>query len=255
MVLRAWRMARFLVPAVLLVVAWSALHDRVRAHPYFALRDVVVVRRGHLTEEAVVQHAGVRVGAPIWDVDVEAVQARLLELPWVRSARVRRELPDRIVIRVREYRPAAIVRIAGADHPLYYVAADGRIFAPVDRRDGRDLPYLSGLERADLDGGTGRGAEAIREGLAALAAVAEQGRTLGAISEVYVNPGGGGVTIVPTSPAIPIHLGRGGYAAKLARLAEILPRWVDRQDEVRSVNCEFEDQVIVRLRRAGGVGA
>ena len=35
---------------------------------------------------------------------------------------------------------------------LFYVAANGRIFAAVGTTDGRDLPYISGLRQADLDG-------------------------------------------------------------------------------------------------------
>jgi cell division protein FtsQ len=243
------------VPVLIVVLGWPAVADRVRAHPYFALTDMVVQRRGHVTEEMIRHHAGLVRGMSIWDVDVAEVEARLAALPWVRTVRVRRELPDRVVIRVREYRPLAIVRIEDADHPLYYVAADGRIFAPVDGRDGRDLPYLSGLTRADVEGGGGRGVEGVREALAALAAAAPYASALGGVSEIHVDQASG-VTIMPTRPAVPIHLGRGDFGAKLGRAAEVLPRWSERAREVQSVSCEFEDQVVVRLRRAaGGVGA
>jgi cell division protein FtsQ len=252
--LGVWRVARVLVPVLVVLVSWPTVRTRVCAHPYFALREVVVQRRGHATEETILRHAGLRLGTTIWDVDAATIEARLLELPWIRTARVRRELPNRVVIRIREYRPLAIVRIDDAERSLFYLAADGRIFAPVDRRDGRDLPYVSGLARADLEAGSGRGPQAIREALLALAAAAVHASTFGPISEVHVDAERG-VTMVPTTPAVPVHLGHGAFDAKLARAAEILPRWVDRQDDVRSVSCEFEDQVIVRLRRVGGVGA
>jgi cell division protein FtsQ len=255
LVLAAWRAARVGVPVLLVLLGWPAVRSRVREHPYFALEHVVVERCGHVTEEMIRQWAGLRPGMSIWDVDATAVEARLGELPWVRTARVRRELPDRVVIRVREYRPAAIVRVEDGERSLYYVAADGRIFAPVDGSDGRDLPYVSGLTRADLEGANGHGTEAVREALGALTAAAPQASALGTISEVHVDLQEG-VTIMPTRPAVPIHLGHGDFAAKLARAAEVLPRWADRGSEVLSVRCEFDDQVIVRLRHgAGGVGA
>ncbi|HWP67119.1 MAG TPA: FtsQ-type POTRA domain-containing protein [Candidatus Limnocylindria bacterium] len=252
--LAAWRLARVVVPAALFLLAWPAVGERVRTHPYFAIREVVVQRRGHVTEDVVRRWTGLTPGMSIWDVDAAALEAKLAELPWVRTARVRRELPDRVVIRVREYHPVAIVRVEGAERPLYYLAADGRIFAPVEGSDGRDLPYVSGIERADLDGGGGRGVLAVREALDALSAAADT-RGLGLVSEVHVDAAGG-VTVVPARPPVPIHLGRGDYATKLARAAEVLPRWRDREAELLSVRCEFEDQVIVRLRHAvGGVGA
>lgn len=255
--LAAWRVARIGVPVLVLLFGWSALRSRVRDHPYFALDDVVVERRGHVTAAMIQQWAGLRPGMSIWDVDAAAVEARLGQLPWVRTARVRRELPNRVVIRVREYRPLAIVRVEArsGETSLYYVAADGRIFAPVDGSDGRDLPYVSGLTRADLEGGSGRGTEAVREALGALAAATPHAQALGAISEVHVDLREG-ITVMPTRPAVPIHLGHGDFAAKLARAARVLPRWAERGSEVQSVRCEFDDQVIVRLRRgAGGVGA
>jgi cell division protein FtsQ len=257
LVLASWRAARVGVPVLLVLLGWPAVRSRVREHPYFALEHVVVERRGHVTEEMILQWTGLRPGMSIWDVDATAVEARLGELPWVRTARVRRELPDRVVIRVREYRPVAIVRVeAGSgEKSLYYVAADGRIFAPVDGSDGRDLPYVSGLTRADLEGANGHGTQAVRDALGALAAAAPQASALGPISEVHVDLQEG-VTIMPTRPAVPIHLGRGDFAAKLARAARVLPRWADRGSEVQSVRCEFDDQVIVRLRHGvGGVGA
>lgn len=249
--LAVWRVARVAVPLVVAALAWPAVHARVRSHPYFGLADVVVLRRGHVTEAEIRRQAGLRPGMPIWDVDAPAIEARLQALPWIRTASVRRELPNRVVIRVREYRPLAIVRIAHAERPLYYVAADGHIFAPVDPTDGRDLPYVSGLDKADLDGPEARGPEAIREALAVLAAATTHASAIGDVSEVHVGDRRG-VTIMPSRPAVPIHLGHGEFESKLARAAEVLPRWAGRERELRSVSCEFEDQVIVRLR---GVGA
>jgi cell division protein FtsQ len=249
--LAAWRVARIAVPLGVALLAWPAVHGRVRSHPYFALTDLVVLRRGHVSDADIRRQAGLRPGMPIWDVDASAVEARLLALPWIRAARVRRELPNRVVIRVREYRPLAIVRIEDAERPLYYVAADGRIFAPVDPTDGRDLPYVSGLDKGDLEGPAARGPEAIREALVVLDAAAAHGGTFGDVSEVHVGAGRG-VTIMPSRPAVPIHLGHGEFETKLARAAEVLPRWAGREHEMRSISCEFEDQVIVRLR---GVGA
>jgi len=253
--LAVWRVARIAVPVVVVALAWPPIHARVRNHPYFGLADVVVLRRGHVTEADIRREAALRPGMPIWDVDAAAIEARLLGLPWIRAARVRRELPNRVVIRVREYRPLAIVRIEHAERPLYYVAADGHIFAPVDPTDGRDLPYVSGLDKGDLEGPTARGPEAIREALAVLGAAAAHANAFGDVSEVHVGDRRG-VTIMPSRPAVPIHLGHGEFDTKLARAAEVLPRWAGREREVRSVSCEFGDQVIVRLRgTAGGMGA
>src|SRR4029450_489056 len=111
--------------------------ETVRTHPYFAVRDVVIHHRGRLPAADLRTALGISVGESIWDIDAQAAEARLRARPWVRSASVRRELPDRVVVRVREYRPTAILVVGDAQPALYYVASNGRIFASVGDTDGR----------------------------------------------------------------------------------------------------------------------
>jgi cell division protein FtsQ len=230
------------------------LVDAARRHPYFAVREVVMRHRGHLAPDDLRAALDIHGGDSIWDVDPQAAAARLRSRPWVRSADVRREFPDRVVVRVREYRPIAIVAVQGdAQDPvpaLFYVAANGRIFAPVGDTDGRDLPYVTGLRRADLDGREGFGPQSVHRALGLLRLVTRDSAVLGTISEINVDRTTG-LTLLPIRPAVPIELGQGDYAAKLERLAKVLPLWVGREGEVRGVSCLFENEIIVRTRAVG----
>ena len=217
-----------------------------RTHPYFAVREVVVRHVGQLGDDAVRALADVPVGTNVWDVDAEGTETRLLTNGWIRSAHVRRELPDRVVIQVREHRPVAILAVADEAPGLYYLAATGRIFAPVGPGDARDLPFVTGLGRADLAGTDAFGPRAVRRALALLRH-AERVPHLDAVSELHVDREDG-LTLFSSRPALPIEIGWGDYDGKLARLAEVLPYWTGRESEVRSVSCAFEDEVIVRTR-------
>jgi cell division protein FtsQ len=223
------------------------LLQAVQAHPYFAVREVVIHHHGRLPEAELRDALGIRVGDAIWHIDTAAAESRLRARFWVRSARVRRELPDRILVHVREYRPAAILAVADLRPGLYYVAANGRIFAPVGDTDGRDLPYITGLARADLDGRAGFGPKAVHRALGLLRMVARDAGGIGAVSEVHAAPEQG-LTLLPVRPAIPIVLGWDGLTRKLDRLGRVLPLWAERADDVREMSCLFDDQVIVRLR-------
>ncbi len=242
-----WRLLWILAPLAVLALgarpAWQAL----RRHPYFAVRQVVIHHRGRLARADLQRALAVTPGDPIWDVDGAAAAARLRSLPWVRSATVRREPPDRVVVRVREYRPAAIVSLTDPQPGLYYVAANGRIFAPVGATDGRDLPYITGLGRADLDGRAGFGARAVHRALALLRLVGREPGGIGPVSEVHADRERG-LTLLPVRPPLPIVLGWNGLSRKLERVARVLPLWAGRAAEVREVSCLFEDQVIVRLK-------
>jgi len=236
-----------LLSLAVLPVAVPPVLRAVRDHPYFAVREIVIHHHGRLPDAELRDALAVRVGDGIWHVDTAAAEARLRARFWVRSARVRRELPDRVVVRVREYRPAVILAVGDLRPGLYYVAANGRIFAPVGDTDGRDLPYITGLDRADLDGRDGFGPKAVHRALGLLRMVARDGGGIGAVSEVHADRERG-LTLLPVRPAIPIVLGWGGVAGKLERLGRVLPLWTERAADVREMSCIFDDQVIVRLR-------
>ncbi len=231
-----------LVVAVL--IPWLA--GVARRHPYFAIREVAVRHRGHLEPEALRVLAGVEVGTNVWEVDPEVAETRLLTNGWIRSAHVRRVLPDRVVLQVREQRPVAILAVADESPGLYFLAANGRIFAPVSAGDERDLPFVTGLARNDLGGSEAFGPRAVRR---ALALLRRAGRhpAVGTVSELHVDRDDG-LTLMPVRPALPIAIGWGEYDAKLARLTEVLPYWSGRESDLRSVSCVFGDDVVVRTR-------
>lgn len=246
------RVLRVVLPVASVAVALGLVGPWVRrvahTHPYFAVREVAVLHRGDLDDEAIRRLSGIEVGMSVWDVDPETVETRLATNGWVRSAVVRRELPDRVVLQVREQKPIAILVVADESPGLYYLAANGRIFAPVAAGDARDLPYVTGLTRKDLGGSDAFGPRAVRRALALLRRTARYPR-VGVVSELHVDRTQG-IVLMPVRPALPIEIGWGDYDEKLARVAEVLPYWVGREGELRSVSCAFDDTVVVRMRAA-----
>jgi hypothetical protein len=231
------------------VLAWPLARRAVSHHAYFALREVVVRAPAGVSDQQVRHLAGLEPGTSIWSVDPRAVEERLRAEPWVRSARVRRELPHRILIRLRAERPVAIVSLAGPKgaERLYFVGTQGRIFATVGERDPRDFPYLTGLTAADVQRGAALGPRAIRRALGLLRLVARGEGGVAAVSEIHVDRVRG-LTVHPVAPRVPVELGWGGYQAKLARLAPVLRRWANREGDIASVSLLFPDEVIVRTR-------
>jgi len=227
----------------LALAAWPHLRDAAARHPYFAVREVVVRDHHRLPADEVRTAAGIEPGMSIWDVDAAAAEARLAAHRWIRSARVRRELPHRVVIEVREERPLAIVALEDG-RGEYYVSPHGHLFAPVGANDARDFPYLTGLARADLKDGERFGPRALHRALA----LVRQSGGLG-VSEVHVDRVRG-LTLLPMRPSVPIELGWSGFGAKLARLPRVLALWAGREPEIVAVNLQFDDEVIVRTHPA-----
>ncbi len=241
---------RWAPPALVLaaaVAAWPTVGAALRRHPYFAVSEVLVVGQARLAPDRVRSMAGIEPGMSIWDVDCVQAEARLHAEPWIRAATVRRQLPHRVTIQLREERPVAILAAADPVPSLYYVSAHGRIFARLDDTDARDFPYLTGLHEADLVAGDAFGVRAVRHALGLLHLLARGSADLGVVSEVHVDRSRG-LTLLPVHPTVPIELGWGRFEAKLGRLPAVLALWAGREDEVGGVSLAFDDEVIVRRR-------
>lgn len=245
-VTRVLRVLPFVVLPLAAVAAWPTVHEAIRRHPYFAVREITAPSHGRIAPDVLRATAAIPLGASIWDVDEIAAAERLRSLQWVRSARVRRHLPNRVVLDVREYRPMAILRVdEGAKQRLFYVARSGRPFAPVGPQDAHDLPYITGVAAADLDGAA-YGVRAVRSALAVLRKAGHRVSLLGDLSEVHVDRASG-LTLMPVRPAVPIALGWDGFDTKLERLRYVLAQWIGREQEMVAVSCVFDDDVIVRV--------
>ena len=246
-----WRRAPLAVLPATLAVAlgvacWPSFRAAVRRHPYFAVREVVVRGARRLAADEIRTAAGLERGMSIWDVDAEAAEARLRGHAWIRAARVRRELPSRVIIDVGEERVAAIVMLGEGQAREYYVSRRAHLLSAVAPGDSRDLPYVTGLALADLHEGESFGPRALRR---ALALARRRGLE---VSEVHIDRTRG-LTLMPVKPAVPVELGWSRFDEKLARLARVLALWAGRDAQVAGVSCLFDDEVIVRTRptRAG----
>ncbi len=213
---------------------WSAL----RAHPYFAVRSVAVRGAGPLLgERAILDWLGLHDGANVWDASPVAVRERLEEHPMIAHAEVRRELPGRYEITVRERRPEAIVVLDG----LYYLDRSGKAFGPIDAEHDHDYPVITGVTAGQAPGAR---AWALRRVLRLARLCARRG-CFGGISEIRLDPERGPV-LYPTAPAVPVILGWGSWRVKLERAAQAVAAWPEGADRLTSVDVRFRNQVVVK---------
>jgi cell division protein FtsQ len=95
--------ALYLAAALLAVaILW---HAALRA-PHTPLRAVALTGDlAHVDAQAVHRRLAGRVAGNFFGVSLDDVRSRVAELPWVRRVEVRREWPDRLVVRIEEHRP------------------------------------------------------------------------------------------------------------------------------------------------------
>jgi cell division protein FtsQ len=169
-------------------------------------------------------------------VDVDAVRAAALELPFVREVTVRRVWPDSIHIAVVERR--AFARWNGDA----LMESDGNVFRPRHRQGHAELPLLQGPE------GTHR---QVFDTYASLAA--DVVGFAGGLRRVSLSERGAwelefasGLTLVPDSPL---------DVDTLMRTVSLLPRLLgDELAEVARIDLRYPNGFAVRWRSAGSAG-
>jgi cell division protein FtsQ len=98
----------------------------------FTVERVLADGRKETTSSQILSTIGVRLGEPIFAVDLVAARDRLLTLPWVATATIERRLPDTLYVRVTETEPLALWQ---KQQQLYLLGRDGDVIggAPIER--------------------------------------------------------------------------------------------------------------------------
>lgn len=227
---------------------------------HFALSTIQVEGNAHASEEELLRLASVWPGRNVLTLDTDAIEAEVERHPWVRSATVEAELPDRLVIRVEERRPIAVASLP----QLQLVDDRGVVFEPIGAGEVLDLPVITGVTREELadpeqaDEAQRRLREAVRVADWYVLHPVAKAHPLG---EVHVDPLFG-YTVVMRNDAVEVRLGlvtdRADLALRLGRLEHVmndartrgarvvLVRLDDRRDPTR---------VTVRLEYPNGAAA
>ena len=220
----------------------------VRSHPYFAVTEILVTPTARVRPGTLLEWVGIESGMSIWSADPAALAARLMAHPWIRRASVRREIPRRLVLRVREREPAAILLL----DRLYYVDRTGTVFARLGAHDRLDVPFVTGIEAAVLGGERPYPRRAVRQALKLLELTRVSGLPF-RVSEVHIERGQG-ITVFPVAPPVALGFGWGRFPAKLARLAQVLQAFAGREAQIREIDLSYETQAVIRLRVPEGGG-
>jgi cell division septal protein FtsQ len=244
------------IAALALVASGLAFgHRFLTTSTRFAIAEVEVHGSTVLTADEVRALLPIQRGDNIFRASTGAAEQTLLALPWIAGADVRRELPHRIVVEVRERTAAAVV---SADE-LYLVDAAGNPIKRVAtvRGEGKGLPVVSGVPRDLYQTAPDEAAARVRRGLEVLAAwSALEPRANGArpaAGEVSVE--GAGATVFTYENAVAVRLGAAEGDALAARLARFDATWnalsADERNRARAIHVDNDtrtDLVTVSFR-------
>ncbi|MCL1985648.1 MAG: FtsQ-type POTRA domain-containing protein [Betaproteobacteria bacterium] len=107
--------------------------------PFFATKTVNITGNVRLQRDTVLDLTGVHPGDNSLAVSIAGMEKSISQSPWVEEVSVKRILPDRFDIRLKERSPWFWVRQEGL---LYYADEFGRPIAPVESANFMSLPAL-----------------------------------------------------------------------------------------------------------------
>ncbi len=117
----------------------------------FSVTDISVSGLVNVPREDVIEASGLYYGVNLNDIKTEQVERKVESIPWVAKAECEINLPSRVVIRVEEHKPFAIINMKeGGERGLFYVDGDGVLFARVTAGDDLDYPVISADYDLDL---------------------------------------------------------------------------------------------------------
>jgi cell division protein FtsQ len=237
--LAAW-VAAVLLAVGLVGVAGATVYSWVHRSPLFSVRSIDLNLCDHVTQEEV--WAIVRGGRSgnIWSVPTREVVRLLSDHPWVRSVSVRKAFPDRLVVRIEERRPVAMVNL----NALYYVDAEGNPFKRLTAYDPKNYPILTGFSRAEL---LARDAVTLRDfrKTLELLRMAEAGPLRQNLSEVHFDAQDG-YTLVTRDAGLQLKLGTTDFKEAMRRIDEALPRLSGVGGTAAIVDLKTRDRIFVR---------
>ncbi|MEP6592157.1 MAG: FtsQ-type POTRA domain-containing protein [Acidobacteriota bacterium] len=238
----SWRLARTLVSTVLVIYAGYRAFDLVVSAATLKVREISVHGNARVSAgevQALVE--GLR-GTSILTADLEAYRRRLLKSPWISDAALRRVLPSRIDVFVRERLPMGLSRLGSQ---LYLVDRQGVVIDEFGPQYGEfDLPIVDGLVRAS---GGGAALDERRAELAGrvIDALAERKELARRVSQIDVGDLHDAVVMLDGDTA-QLHLGEDRFVSRLQSYIDLAPTLRERVDQIDYVDLRFDDRIYVR---------
>lgn len=122
-------------------------YDRLRTHPRFAVASLSVTSETPVVAREVREQLSWVTGRNIFNLDLNRVKCEVLEHIWVEDALVRRDMPNRVSVLLRERRAEGLVLL---DSGLHVVDGDGRVICRASESAKLiDVPVLTGVEQSE----------------------------------------------------------------------------------------------------------
>ena len=108
------------------------------------IEDVIIKGNDCLSEDEILSRSKVKLGENIFKLDLKKSKDSLIQEPWIKEIEIKRVIPNKIIISIKERKPAAIVHIG---EEYFSSTKEGIVLSKTDRPEEKfSLPLVLGLE-------------------------------------------------------------------------------------------------------------
>ncbi len=216
---------------------------------HFAIQTIAFSPTTHVDSEALERRLQSVLGTNLFRVETAAIEQQLQREPWIKSARIHRELPATLRIDVTEREAAAAVALDA----IYLVDSAGVPFkrATADEAASLPIPIVTGLTRERFTRERLRSLKLIRDAM--LVHTAWQSKTRPELGEVHVDRLTGVTLYTLDGQGIRLGIPDAQLPARLQRVEVVLGELHKRGEVARMIyadNRSRPDRISVRLKGA-----
>ena len=108
------------------------------------IEEVIIKGNDCLSEDEIFYKSGIQLGKNIFKLDLKKYIDSLKQEPRIKEVEIKRVIPNKIIISLKERKAAAIVHIG---EEYFFSTKEGIVLSKIDKpEEGFALPLLSGLE-------------------------------------------------------------------------------------------------------------
>ncbi len=242
---RVLRVSIALFSVTLILVGGFFVTQFLMASDLFRVDEVTVRGNQRISAEQVAVLSDIERGVNTFELDLDLIGRKIEENPWIQTAQVQRIFPRKIVIRVTERKPVAIINLGY----LYYLDKRGEIFKVLDASDSLDYPVVTGFDYEKAQQHDAEYAHDLREIVELLDDIRQRPQfDLTQVSEVHRDKSGD-LTLFTLRGGVRVKLGQGEYKKKLDRLEKIYARLKPKLKILDYIDLNVDEKVIVRIER------
>jgi cell division protein FtsQ len=209
--------------------------------------EVKIMGCMNIVESELLDLAKVDFRSNLFNLDLQEVNHRLAQHPWVEKAKVHRDVSGKaLIIEVQERVPRALILL----DELYLLDRNGEAFKKAEPKEKMEFPILTGLTFQEWKQREPKAMELFRQALELLDQM--EGRkifTFQEISEIHMSKKNG-LTIYTLTGGVPIKVGMGDYADKLNRLEKVLPDLRSKWRGVEYLALDYPKKVVVKMKES-----